>query len=265
MNVWSKVSKILPEGRFKEKLRMVFTKYYVRYKIIKSTKILQDENVTFLELNNGFKFYSDSNRTVIYQMLIEQFFGNVYEKRYELKEKDVVVDVGAHIGTFTIKAAKEVGNEGKVIAIEPEENNLKLLKRNVEINGLKNVIIVQKGIWSEKDEMRLYLSDYSICHSLVCEDTDKSVDIEVDTIDNILNELKVNKVDFIKMDIEGAEIEALKGAKETLENNNVKIAIAAYHEINGEPPTSKTIVPQLKRMGFKTDEENGMVYGEKSR
>lgn len=86
--------------------------------------------------------------------------------------------------------------------------------------------------------------------------------IKVDTMDNILKDLKIDKVDFITMDIEGAEIEALEGAKETLRNNDVKLAIASYHKIDGQP-TYKTIIPMMEKIGFKSYFENGISYFER--
>jgi len=81
---------------------------------------------------------------------------------------------------------------------------------------------------------------------------------------NILRkELEIDKVDFIKMDIEGAEIEALKGMEETLlKNNDVKLAIEAFHVVDGKP-TSETIIPQLKNLEFEVCEEGGFVYAKK--
>jgi 3-dehydroquinate dehydratase len=87
-------------------------------------------------------------------------------------------------------------------------------------------------------------------------------EIEVDTLDNILEELGVTRVDFIKMDIEGAEIQALEGMERTLKENDVRLVIAAYHEVDGKP-TWKTIVPWLKQMGFRVRVRESYVYADK--
>jgi hypothetical protein len=76
------------------------------------------------------------------------------------------------------------------------------------------------------------------------------VEVEVDTLDNILKELEISKVDFIKMDIEGAEIEALKGMDGVLKGRT-ELAIAAYHIVNGRE-TFKIIIPWLEKRGFVT-------------
>ncbi|GAH80868.1 unnamed protein product, partial [marine sediment metagenome] len=84
---------------------------------------------------------------------------------------------------------------------------------------------------------------------------------EVDTLDNILRELGVKGVDFIKMNIQGAEIEVLKGMEETL-GNNVKLAIKVDHIVNTKT-TEQIIAPKLKDMGFNTRIRGGTLYGRK--
>jgi hypothetical protein len=95
--------------------------------------------------------------------------------------------------------------------------------------------------------------------------TGKSAQVEVDTLDGILAELNVQKVDFIKMNIEGAEIEVLKGAVGTLKNNSVALAIEAHHLVGGAP-THETVVPWLKEAGFDAFlGRKGVVYARNAR
>lgn len=200
--------------------------------------------------------------------MYERYIVSIYERYYKLRKGDIVVDAGANHGTFSVKAAKIVGNGGKVIAIEPEVNNLSILQRNIRENELGNVVIVPKGLWSRKDKLKLNLYT-TIYHAFYrhryyeMEDTNRFEEVEVDTLDNILKELGVKRVDFIKMDIEGAEIEALKGMNETLENNDVKLA-NEDHFVNGKR-TYKIIAPQLKERGFEVRKRNGIVYARKRR
>lgn len=143
-------------------------------------------------------------------------------------------------------------------------NRLKYLEKNIRINKLENnIIIIKKGVWCKKSRMHFYKKAFFEGLSMMRPDEHsiKST-IEVDTLDNILVDLNIKKVDFIKMDIEGAEIEALKGIKETLKNNDTKLAIASYHIVDGHP-TYKTIIPMMKEMGFKSYFSNGICYFER--
>jgi|LGOV01.1.fsa_nt_gb FkbM family methyltransferase len=308
--VISKILEILPEGKFKENLRKIFFRYhnnlYALNKLIRKIELSDNVNGEILvELTNGLKLFGIHNKVLpgayginrqdyefkygnpkkldkigeinldyfgdFLSILKTMFTKNIYQRYYHLKEGDVVVDCGANIGMFTVKAAKIVGEKGKIIAVEPEERNLKCLKKNIEINGLKNCVVVSKGVWSEKSRMKFFLGPASGWHSLIEESWFREkytslektfAEIEVDTLNNILKELEIDKVDFIKMDIEGAEIEALKGMEETLRNNDVKLAIEAFHVVDCKP-TSETIIPLLKGIGFKIQEEGGFVYAEK--
>ena len=189
-------------------------------------------------------------------------YGSAYDGSYEFRKGDVVVDAGARIGTFSAKASLAVGDEGKVIAIEPEPHNYDYLLKNIEVNKWKNVVAVRKMLWSKKRELNLHLSGYNAAHSAYRNEfyncMGGSIAVEADTLDSILDALGIGAVDFIKMDIEGSEIEALKGMNKTL-LSDVQMAIAAYHPI-GSRLTHRVIIPRLERLGFKvTYTEDGIV------
>jgi len=141
-----------------------------------------------------------------------------------------VIDLGAHIGYYTLLAAKLVGEEGKVFAFEPEPRNYALLLRNIEVNSYKNVVAVRKAAFSRTGKVDLLLSQYSAAHSLYhpvnLYQTVNSADaIVVDAIS--LDEFFENRdcsIDVIKMDIQGAEMAAVMGMSQTLKkNDNLKI------------------------------------------
>jgi FkbM family methyltransferase len=172
------------------------------------------------------------------------------------------VDAGARIGTFAARISRTLGAEGKIIAIEPEPRNFACLRKNIEANGLKNIIAIQKALWSQEQPLKIHLSGNSAAHSVhhdpFYSSTDSSVCVEADTLDRILEELGIASVDFIKMDIEGSEIEALKGMRKTLASN-VQLAIAAYHPVEGQLAHA-VIVPQLAQLGFSTAYADGIVH-----
>jgi hypothetical protein len=123
------------------------------------------------------------------------------------------------------------------------------------------VTLVPKAVYSGKGKARFCLS--SGLRGKISSEPGRCTEVEVDTLDNILQDLQVDKVDFIKMDIEGAEIEALAGMENTLEScQALKLAVAAYHRVRGEP-TYKTVIPYLQQKGFKTVENEGIIYGGK--
>lgn len=264
------------------------TQLYALDKMVVKAEQLQD-GTTFIELENGTKFYGPqdsitSQREVAYDVILKldklqklensrtvlgvlcsQYVKAEYEKYYKLRKGDIVVDAGAHIGTFTVKAAKAVGDEGRVIAIEPSASNLEFLSRNIEANGLKNVSIVSKGVWGAKDTLKLNISDKRTTgHSFYTstrygtEDTEEFQEVEVDTIDNIVKQSGVGPVNFVKMDVEGAEIEAIKGMDETI-SGDVKLAMEVSHIVAGKG-TYQTVIPWLKKKGFQVHRDGGIIW-----
>lgn len=179
-------------------------------------------------------------------ILAEQFIDNRYEKHHEVKRGDIVVDIGANIGVFTVDAARKVGDEGKVIAIEPEKMSANFLKKNVQLNNVHNVDFVQKGTWSERTKAKLYQKGIGQ-HNLFQEQADYTL-AELDRLDHILEEQHIEKIDLIKADIEGAEVEMLKGAHKTL-TECPDLAIAAYHQFD-KFTTYEDVVSILEREGF---------------
>ena len=288
------IYKNLPGKTFKQ----LFISSYYRYtqlhaldKMVTNTELLQDGSV-YIELEDGTKFYGEqdddiSQRDVAYDVIQNlnklrklgnsrkvlgvvrsQYVDVDNEKYYKLRKGDIVIDAGAHIGTFTIKAAKAVGNEGRVIAIEVEENNRKFLSRNVEANGLQNVSIVPKGVWGSQGRLKLNISrKRSTGHSFYAEaqfgteHTEEFKEVEVDTVDNIIKQSGLGPVNFIKMDIEGAEVEAIKGMDEVL-SGDVKLAIEGYHIVAGQR-TYRVVIPWLRKKGFQVRRNGKIIYAGK--
>jgi len=185
------------------------------------------------------------------QVLTEILCLETYEKVFRVRKGDVVIDVGAHVGVFTIKAAKDCGENGLVVAIEPEPRNLALLSKNVKRNSLNNVIIIGKAAGDHKGKAKLHLSSLSFQHSLSGA-RHNYVWIDIDTLDNIAFELKLDKINFIKIDVEGTELEVLKGARKILSSPDVKLAIAAYHGLPDGSSQFPTILSHLKSIGMNT-------------
>ena len=147
--------------------------------------------------------------------------------------EDTVVDAGAHVGEFTRWALKQ-GAE-RVIAIEPNPDNIICLERNFadEIAAGK-VTIVRAGIWDETGKLQLKIHEHITSRSTLMgmSGVSHSVTVPVRPLDAVLDELGVEKVDFIKMDIEGAEQRALAGAGRTIERFRPRMALCTYHEEN---------------------------------
>jgi FkbM family methyltransferase len=131
----------------------------------------------------------------------------------------VVVDVGAHIGHFSLIAARRVGSVGKVYAFEPAPENYALLVKNIALNGYRNVIPVPHAVANYEGDARYFLHPDSVAHSLHAETFGKpngTIDVKVTTLDRFLAAQSWPPVHLVKLDIEGAEPAALEGMAELL-------------------------------------------------
>jgi FkbM family methyltransferase len=143
---------------------------------------------------------------------------------------DVVLDCGANVGVFT-RTALEAG-AGLVVAIEPAPENIECLRRNFEPEIAQGKVrIYPKGVW-DKPEVLTFNVDpkNSARDSFVgAKDAPLHIQVPVTTIDQLAEELGLSQVDFIKMDIEGAETKALAGARRTIARFKPRMSIALYH------------------------------------
>jgi FkbM family methyltransferase len=169
---------------------------------------------------------------------------SAYLKCYSPKKGDVIMDCGAHIGNCTMLFSRLVGENGLVIALEPFEESFKTLKCRINRLNRKNIIAINKGVWNVTGCFLLKIFSNTLSCQVATNlhptnNSNNSTYIDCVTIDDLLDELKLNRLDMIKMDIEGAEIEALQGSEKTLSNYCPHVAIASYHNRDDEPTYHK--------------------------
>lgn len=149
----------------------------------------------------------------------------------EIKKGDVVLDIGANIGYYTLIFAKLVGEEGKVYAFEPDPNTFALLKKNIEVNKYQNVILEQKAVSNKTGKIKLYLSSYSVDNRTYDSGDDrKCIEIESIRLDDYFKNYD-KKISMIKMDIQGAENTAVEGMTTLLEKNEKLRVITEFWPI----------------------------------
>jgi FkbM family methyltransferase len=139
--------------------------------------------------------------------------------RKHVKEGDVVLDIGANIGLYTLIAGKAVGEKGKVFSFEPEQENLSFLEKNIQLNDLRNATAVRCAITDRNGEASLFLADANKGnHSVISLEGSSSAQIvQSMRLDDWLLANGIPRVNVIKMDIQGAEPLALKGMERTMD------------------------------------------------
>jgi FkbM family methyltransferase len=151
-----------------------------------------------------------------------------------------VVDAGAHHGLYTLLASKQVGRDGRVIAIEPSARECERLEKHLRVNRCSNTELVACALGEEPAEADLYLVDgcHDWCNSLrppAVDEPVRTVPVSVRRLDDVLAELEVSKVDFIKLDIEGAELTALHGAMKLLHRKSRPAILAEVQDTRTRP------------------------------
>ena len=160
----------------------------------------------------------------------------------EVRRGDIVLDCGADVGTFT-RTALAKGAQ-LVVSIDPGIGKAESIRRNLAAEIAEGrVIVIAKGVWDREGSLKLYHD------SVVEKRSAEGVDVPLTTIDHIVAELKLPRVDYIKMDIEGAEKPALTGARETLTKHRPRLSIATEHlpdDAVAIPQLIRSIVPQYQ-------------------
>ena len=186
-----------------------------------------------------FLLRSPANANILFYCRAGHEMDNLILGNYEDKVRlvfvpephDTIVDVGAHLGEYTIPCAKIAT---RVISIEPNTDVLEILKENIRVNALSNVVTVNRAVYDSHGHRSLNLfEDRTGMSSIVidqCEDRLKTLEVEADTLDNILSDLQIDKVDWIKVDVEGAEVNVLRGAKGIISSNldNIRLIIECH-------------------------------------
>jgi FkbM family methyltransferase len=180
-----------------------------------------------------------------------------------------VLDIGAHHGFYTLLASSRTGTTGRVVAFEPSLRERKRLIRHLRLNGCRNVMVQDCALGSESSSAELFVvhGTETGCNSLRPPNVDQPVEalpVEVAILDDCLEALGINRVDFIKMDVEGAEVEVLKGATRLLSYKPRPVIMCEVQDIRTAPwgYPARMIVDFLGQRGFRwfsLSGESGLV------
>jgi FkbM family methyltransferase len=164
--------------------------------------------------------------------LIQECQHDAYRLRSTVKPGDIVIDVGANIG-LTAKTVLAAG-AATVVALEPEPVILECLRRNLSAEIRQGrVVVIPKGAWDREDTLMLHVDETNAGgSSLVGKTGGPSIPVPLTTIDRVVADLRLPRVDLMKMDIEGAEKNALLGAAESIRRFHPRLAIVLEHNVS---------------------------------
>ncbi len=154
---------------------------------------------------------------------------------------DVVIDAGGCWGDTSLQFACEVGKNGHVFTFEFVPNNLAVMRKNIELNPhlASHITILEHPVGAQSGEKMFYLENGPASRVASTKVNEEYIECEILSIDQLVSDKKLEKVDFIKMDVEGSELDALKGAEKTIRKFKPKLAICIYHK-----PDDYLAIPQ---------------------
>ena len=187
--------------------------------------------------NRGWKF-PFQGRTVYLHSEPKTIFPSFYVQQYYLQrdgvriqpeEGDHVVDAGTCAGESTVRFALSVGPRGRVYGFDPVAEHVELARHNARINGLDNIVIFPYGLFDKGNNVPPSTLGGAAMDSAFRISPSGRQDIPLVTVDDLLAIGEIERVDFLKMDIEGVEMNALQGAAATIRKFRPKLAICVYH------------------------------------
>lgn len=241
------------------RIRTSLFSIYIKMRAYKLTSFKEKTPFSFSYAGVSFTIVLDPKNGFIDQ---EIYWKGVYEEEIldfytkHIHNGDTFVDIGTNIGEHTLFNAKLVGEKGCVVSFEPISRLFTQVKKSVELSGLHNINVINKACGEKEGEMTIYLRDQNIGGSSLVPFLEKEGEretISIITADSILKDYK--KVDFIKIDTEGYEYEALLGLKETLKKHTPSLLIEYSpifykHNQTGEEHNGIKILSLLQSYGY---------------
>jgi FkbM family methyltransferase len=194
---------------------------------------------------NGWKIHylnPEALRTMIRTLIIKQWNDFV-----ATRDDPLILDCGANIGVSVLHY-KRLYPKARIIAFEPDPDACAVLRKNLQQNGVEDVTVVQAAVWTEEAELEFMQHEFTDSSRLV---SDKSYlpkgELKVRTV-RLADYLQNNSVDFIKMDIEGAETEVIKDCSEHI--RHVPQMVIEYHYMKSEVDALSSVLAHLAQAGF---------------
>ena len=224
-------------------------------------KKIKDEFV-ILETKNDIKIKIRTNSTDIMQLATVWLVEDYKISGFEVKEDDVIIDIGAHIGLFSLFASQYCKN-GKILCYEPVKENFEILIENLELNKINNIAPFNFAVSKNDEKTKMYLNSDDSAHSIFSSG-ENFVEVESTTIKTIFDENNLDHCNLLKLDCEGAEYEIIESIPNEYFLKIDKIIIE-YHLATKKSKLYENLLKKLNELSFKIkvekiSEDMGMIY-----
>ncbi|MFP6887159.1 MAG: FkbM family methyltransferase, partial [Opitutales bacterium] len=218
------------------------------------------------QVNGHLMYLAGPGRYPPVDMVMDRFEqGTTLLFEQEVHRGMVVLDIGAHAGYYSLLSARQAGSTGKVYAFEPEPSNHGLLVRNIEGNGYQNIVTVNKAVTNKVGTSTLFVTSLDNgSHSLYQHGLpeDGRIEVETTTVDAFLELQGWPSVGLVKLDVEGAESDALDGMAELFNRSPKLKMIIEFNPclLTNAGIDPRELIGKLHEGGFnvqKVDEKKG--------
>ena len=199
---------------------------------------------------NNFKVKIRADQTDFYVLTNVWLLEEYDNKKIQIKKDDVIIDIGAHIGLFTIYVS-QFCNDCRIYCYEPIKENYDLLVDNIKLNNIKNTTIYQKDVTDKSSIVRIFLNQDNAAHSIFTE-SNKYEDIESISLKDIFDSNKIQKCDLLKLDCEGSEYIILNSLPDFY-FQRIKKIVMEYHMADKKPELLENLIKKLRELDYKVD------------
>lgn len=225
----------------KAKIFLTYFKISLKLFTVHRIRAIRNENILGLDIHTF-------DYGALHFLFREIFIKNIYFFKTAIKNP-LIFDCGANIGMASIYF-KWLYPESRIVAFEPDKQSFKLLERNILANKLKEIKLYNLALWDKKQKVKFYVDKKNpgwLTMSIFKKRLPRNkVDVRASTLSSFINK----KVDFLKMDIEGAEVKVLKDLEKSGKINYIHKMFIEFHKGIAEEDGLKTIINIFKKNGF---------------
>jgi len=224
--------------------RKIFKNWYIYPKIYYG---LTNSKFPIFETNSGLNIKIRKNSTDLMALTHVWLIGEYKRKKFEINDDDVIIDVGGHIGLFSLYASQFCKN-GSIFTFEPMVENFDLLSENIKLNNLDNIKIFNLAVSNSNSSVKLYLNQDDAGHSMFSKSS-KSITVNSISLQQIFDNNHIEYCDFLKLDCEGSEYEIIKNLPATY-FKKIKKMIIEYHMADTNPELLDELISILKSQNY---------------
>ncbi len=225
--------------------RKIFKNWYIYPKVY--YKLINDKFVIF-KTKTGLRIKIRVRSTDL-MALTNVWMINEYDvEDFEINTNDTVIDIGAHIGLFSLLVS-QLCKTGKILSFEPVSENFDLLVSNLKLNHIKNILPFNMAVSKNSGRLDLFLNNDQSAHSIFSKSSE-SISVESTSLQKIFEENKISSCKLLKLDCEGAEYEIIDSLpSEYLDK--IQNMVIEYHLADTKPELVKSLILKIKNAGFK--------------